>query len=216
MAKPRIPFSQLKPATKQRKIAYYAKHQGLTAKQVAGRYNAGTLGPQSAARGHPNGDEYRARKKKAIDFIYEFKKGKWSHRPKWNAARAKKAISHDPETGKERGIKALKIIENMVKLAIADELYNWHDIVALDYDYESAFYYHLREGYRMNYEELARVAMAFILEDEVWDEFLAWAIAQPHSPEMHAWIITADKTEIRREWMRNSGNPFLVAMAESL
>lgn len=51
MARPRKLWSALKPDTKKRKLAYYAK-QGLTPGQVSSRYNAGTLGSQSAARGH--------------------------------------------------------------------------------------------------------------------------------------------------------------------
>jgi hypothetical protein len=51
VAKPRILWSALKPATKKRKLSYYKK-QGLTPGQVASRYNAGTLGPQAASRGH--------------------------------------------------------------------------------------------------------------------------------------------------------------------
>lgn len=138
MAKPRKPFRDLAPDTRTRKERWYAKHQGLTARQVQRRYDAGTLGSQKAARGHAN-DE--TRKKQAIDFIYRFKENKWSGRPKWNPDRAKKNISHDPETGKARSITDLKTIENMVKLAVMDQL-DWHDIVALDYEYESAFYYH--------------------------------------------------------------------------
>lgn len=159
MAKPRKTFAQLAESTRNRKTRWYAKHQGLTGKQVELRYNAGTLGPQTAARGHAHTPEkpglayktagqrndyykdYRDRKNKAVDLIFKFKEAKWGHRPLWNAARAKKYVSHDPETGKIRGITDLRVIENMVKLAIADQL-DWHDIVALDYDYESAFYYH--------------------------------------------------------------------------
>lgn len=44
-------WSLLKPGTRARKLGYYAK-LGLSPKQVARRYNAGTLGPQSAVRGH--------------------------------------------------------------------------------------------------------------------------------------------------------------------
>jgi len=44
-------WSSLKPSTRARKLGFYKK-QGLTPQQVAARYNAGTLGPQSRARGH--------------------------------------------------------------------------------------------------------------------------------------------------------------------
>jgi hypothetical protein len=51
MASPRKVWSALKPATKTRKLRYYAK-QGLNPTQVASRYNNGTLGSQKAVRGH--------------------------------------------------------------------------------------------------------------------------------------------------------------------
>jgi len=54
---PRKPWSQLAPGTKARKLAYYKK-QGMTPGQVARKYNAGTLGPQSAARGHAKTPEH--------------------------------------------------------------------------------------------------------------------------------------------------------------
>jgi hypothetical protein len=53
-AAPRKPsklWSALKPATQKRKLSGFRK-QGLTDGQIRARYNAGTLGPQSAVRGH--------------------------------------------------------------------------------------------------------------------------------------------------------------------
>ena len=41
----------LRPATKKRKLAFY-REQGLSDAQIKARYNKGTLGPQTAARGH--------------------------------------------------------------------------------------------------------------------------------------------------------------------
>lgn len=57
MAIPRKLWSQLKPATRARKLAYYAK-QGLNPRQLARRYNSGTLGKQSGARGHRGTPEH--------------------------------------------------------------------------------------------------------------------------------------------------------------
>jgi hypothetical protein len=53
----RFLWSALKPATRLRKLRYYRK-QGLTDRQIAARYNAGTLGKQSAARGHRHTPEH--------------------------------------------------------------------------------------------------------------------------------------------------------------
>jgi hypothetical protein len=44
-------WSKLRPATQKRKLAFY-RRQGLSDSQIKSRYNRGTLGPQSAARGH--------------------------------------------------------------------------------------------------------------------------------------------------------------------
>lgn len=51
MPKPRKLWSALKSATQKRKLGFYRK-QGLSDSQIRARYNAGTLGPQTAARGH--------------------------------------------------------------------------------------------------------------------------------------------------------------------
>lgn len=51
MAIPRKLWSALKPGTQRRKLGFYRK-RGLSDSQIRARYNAGTLGSQSAARGH--------------------------------------------------------------------------------------------------------------------------------------------------------------------
>lgn len=51
MAKPRKPWSALSPGTKKRKLSFFGK-RGLSDNQIRSRYNSGTLGPQSASRGH--------------------------------------------------------------------------------------------------------------------------------------------------------------------
>jgi len=53
---PRQKWSELKPGTRKRKLGYYRK-QGLSDRQIAARYNAGTLGRQTVARGHLNTPE---------------------------------------------------------------------------------------------------------------------------------------------------------------
>lgn len=56
MAVPRKLWSALKPATQKRKLGFYRK-RGLSDAAIKSRYNAGTLGPQSAARGHADTPE---------------------------------------------------------------------------------------------------------------------------------------------------------------
>lgn len=51
MAKPRKLWSALTKSTQTRKLAFYRK-RGLSDSSIRSRYNAGTLGPQTAARGH--------------------------------------------------------------------------------------------------------------------------------------------------------------------
>lgn len=54
---PRKLWSQLKKTTQTRKLRFYAK-QGLSPRQVRERYNRGTLGSQSAVRGHKETPEH--------------------------------------------------------------------------------------------------------------------------------------------------------------
>jgi hypothetical protein len=160
MPSPRQKWSELKPDTKKRKLAWYKNHQGLSPGQVISRYNNGTLGPQEESRGHgetpehpdrlkpppENGEDkhkrYRNKIKNAIKYIQEFKESKWGNRPKWNAKRSEMNVRKDPGTGKPRGVKDLQYIKAMVDIAKKDTWLDWHGIVALDYDYEDAFYYH--------------------------------------------------------------------------
>ena len=154
MPRVRKSFDQLTPGVRQRKERWYAKHQGLTAKQVQQRYDAGTLGNQQAARGHAQTPEhpgekpknkdqgYRDRKRSIVDIVFQFKYDHWGRRPKWNAGRARRTIQANPDNGKIRGIKELRVILAMVNTAVEEDLDSWWDIVALDFDYESAFYYH--------------------------------------------------------------------------
>jgi hypothetical protein len=162
---PRQKWAELKPGTKKRKLAWYAKHQGLTAAQVRGRYNAGTLGPQTATRGHAQTPErperlktgreaetedkykrYRDKIMNTIEYIQDFKRDKWDWPYQgvapFDEGRSKMAVRKDPETGKLRGVKDLQIIKAMVDIAKRDAWMDWHGIVALDYEYENAFWYH--------------------------------------------------------------------------
>ena len=49
--KPRKPWGQLSERSKREKLRYYGNNFGLDREQVAKRYNRGTLGPQSQAKG---------------------------------------------------------------------------------------------------------------------------------------------------------------------
>jgi hypothetical protein len=161
---PRKRFQELKSDEQKRKLAWYKNHQSLTPEQVKRRYNKGTLGPQTETRGHGQtperperlkppveGEEdkykkYREKIKNAVKYIQDFKRDKWAPPYQgvapWNEKRSEMAVKKDPETGKLRGIKDLQVIKAMVDIAIKDTWLGWHGIVALEPNYETAFYYH--------------------------------------------------------------------------
>lgn len=85
---------------------------------------------------------YRDKIKNAVQYVQDFKKEKWGTRPKWNEKRSLMNVRKDPETGKMRGVKDLQVIKAMVGIAKEDGWVDWHGIIELDPDYESAFYYH--------------------------------------------------------------------------
>ena len=58
--KPRKLWSQLTKGTQNRKLSFYRK-RGLTDAQIKSRYNFGSLGPQTAARGHAETPERPSR-----------------------------------------------------------------------------------------------------------------------------------------------------------
>lgn len=58
MAKPRKTFGQLSAAQQKRKLSWYKRNRGLSPSEVERQYNAGTLGPQSAVRGHSETPEH--------------------------------------------------------------------------------------------------------------------------------------------------------------
>jgi hypothetical protein len=162
---PRKRFQELKPDQQKRKLAWYKNHQGLTPEQVKRRYNKGTLGPQTDTRGHGQTPErperlkppvegkedkhkrYRDKIKNAIKYIQDFKRDKWGPPyvgvAPYNEKRSEMAVRKDPETGKMRGVKDLQVIKAMVDVTIKSPFdLGWHGIVALEPDYENAFYYH--------------------------------------------------------------------------
>jgi hypothetical protein len=71
MAIPRKLWSALKPATQKRKLSFYRK-RGLSDAQIRSRYNAGTLGPQTAVRGHAQTPERPERAAKRPERYQEY------------------------------------------------------------------------------------------------------------------------------------------------
>jgi hypothetical protein len=89
---------------------------------------------------------YREKIKRIIREIQDFKRDKWGPPYQgvgpFNEKRSEMAVRKDPETGKARGVKDLNVIHAMVGVAKVSPWIDWHGIVALDDDYETAFYYH--------------------------------------------------------------------------
>jgi len=57
----------------------------------------------------------------------------------------------------------------------------------------------------MEYDELARAAFAFILEDETWPVFMAWCQQHHISEISHLWLMSKPSiNEMRRMWLDNS------------
>jgi hypothetical protein len=83
----------------------------------------------------------RERKAKIIEFVFKWKRDEFGDTPKWNPRRAYKSVKLDPATGRDRPVKDLIAIEAMVKIAITDGL-DYEEITEMDYDQESAFFYH--------------------------------------------------------------------------
>jgi hypothetical protein len=90
--------------------------------------------------------KYREKIKNTVKYIQDFKRDKWAPPYQgvapYNEKRSEMAVKKDPETGKLRGVKDLQVIKAMVDIAKKDSWLGWHGIVALEPDYETAFYYH--------------------------------------------------------------------------
>jgi hypothetical protein len=102
--------------------------------------------PERAEKNPEKYRKYRDKKNDAIKYIQDFKRSKWAPPYQgvapWNEKRSEMAVRKDPETGKLRGVKDLQVIKAMVDIAKKDTWLGWHGIVALEPDYETAFYYH--------------------------------------------------------------------------
>jgi hypothetical protein len=58
MARPRRPFRELSEGHQRRLLRFYEREHGWSRRQVAGRYDRGTLPDMSAARGHETTPEH--------------------------------------------------------------------------------------------------------------------------------------------------------------
>lgn len=57
----------------------------------------------------------------------------------------------------------------------------------------------------MEYDELARMAFGFVLEDETWPAFLEWCQQNHISEESRLWLKSKpDINRMRRMWVENS------------
>jgi hypothetical protein len=54
----------------------------------------------------------------------------------------------------------------------------------------------------VGYHVLARAALGFVLEDEIWPAFLEWCRMRHVSPEAHAWLEAGPDLEKTRTWRR--------------
>jgi hypothetical protein len=67
----------------------------------------------------------------------------------------------------------------------------------------------------MDYEQLARMALGFVLEDENWEEFVEWAEGNQNSLEAKLWVASKPNIDrVRRIWLENSGDPVLKELAK--
>jgi hypothetical protein len=65
------------------------------------------------------------------------------------------------------------------------------------------------------YHEIERAALAFVLENETWPVFLAWAKVQHVTSESHAWLETGpDLEKLRDEWCQHSPDPDIQALRQ--
>jgi hypothetical protein len=70
-------------------------------------------------------------------------------------------------------------------------------------------------GGELDYHDIARGALAFVLEDESWPVFLAWAREHHGTEAMHRWLETADLEATRNLFLAHSPDPYWRALAEA-
>ncbi len=73
----------------------------------------------------------------------------------------------------------------------------------------------LEDG-EFGYHALERAALGFVLEDESWPVFLAWAKQNMITDAGKAWAAAADLREARKLWAAHSPEPLIRAIGEEL
>lgn len=72
-------------------------------------------------------------------------------------------------------------------------------------------------GAEFGYHELERCALAFVLEDEAWPVFLAWAAAHHVTSALHDWLAAGpDLERYRGEFLAHSPEFYWRAVAEQM
>jgi hypothetical protein len=69
----------------------------------------------------------------------------------------------------------------------------------------------------LEYDEICRAAMGFVLEADRWEQFLVWAKLCKLDGHGNDWVerpITID--EARLLWLENSRNPLIKAIGEEV
>jgi hypothetical protein len=91
---PRKAWGKLTPGVRKRKLAYYKKTQGLNPSEIARRYNSGTLGSQTAARGHAATPEHPHRATLHPDKYREYIKKRQIPEGAWQNVSQKRRDAH--------------------------------------------------------------------------------------------------------------------------
>lgn len=94
------------------------------------------------AKGKERYKKYQADRTRIIDKIRQFKKDHFKAGSKWNESRSDRNVRNDPETGKPRGIKDLRRIEQQIDIAVDEDTTSWDELIDMSDEYESAFFYH--------------------------------------------------------------------------
>lgn len=67
----------------------------------------------------------------------------------------------------------------------------------------------------LSYDDIERISLAYILEDETWPKFVEWVKGHVASLQAGEWIATSpSKHELRREWMLHSSSALIRASAD--
>jgi hypothetical protein len=64
-----------------------------------------------------------------------------------------------------------------------------------------------------DYHDVARRALAFVLEDEAWAPFIEWCKTHHQTERMHEWAFSADLDETRMLWLTHSPDAYWRSLA---